>query len=151
MRWEDQELNHETPENKFPEVLFAGLGLLGHASRHQSEYLRVDQEKLDVMVADGTLKRATGARIDRLCLHFRLFCRLGPGGDHYPTLGITHFWQDSVSLYSVFYFSPKNEWLEIMVIHAPAPNTSLEPTGVGAGSSASRSTSPVAGGSVLGR
>ncbi len=28
------------------------------------------------------------------------------------------------------------------------PNTSLEPTGVGAGSSASRSTSPVAGGSV---
>ena len=31
------------------------------------------------------------------------------------------------------------------------PNTSLEPTGVGAGSSASRSTSQVAGGSVLGR
>ena len=31
------------------------------------------------------------------------------------------------------------------------PNTSLEPTGVDAGSSASRSTSSVAGGSVLGR
>lgn len=31
------------------------------------------------------------------------------------------------------------------------PNTALEPTGVGAGSSASRSTSPVAGGSAFGR
>ena len=31
------------------------------------------------------------------------------------------------------------------------PNTSLEPTGVGAGSSAARFTSRVAGGSVLGR
>jgi hypothetical protein len=129
MRWEDQELNHATPENRFPEVLFAGLSLLGHASRHQSQYLRVDQPKLDEMVSDGILnQRAAGARIDRLCLHFRLFCRLGPGGDHYAALGITHFWQDSVSLYAVLYFSPKNDWLDIMVITAPAPNTALEPT-----------------------
>ena len=28
MRWEDQELNHSTPETKFPEVLVAGLSLL---------------------------------------------------------------------------------------------------------------------------
>jgi hypothetical protein len=137
MRWEDQELNHATPENKFPEVLFAGLSLLGHASKHQSQYLRVDQQKLDEMVAAGTLnQRAAGARIDRLCLHFRLFCRLGPGGDHYPALGITHFWQDSVSLYAVLYFSPQNDWLDIMVIKAPAPNKSPEPTPIGAVSSA---------------
>ena len=83
MRWEDQELNHETPENKFPEVLFAGLSLLGHASEHQRQYLRIDQKKLETMVAEGALnERAKGARIDRLCLHFRLFCSLGPGGDH---------------------------------------------------------------------
>jgi hypothetical protein len=131
MRWEEQELNHATPENKFPEVLFAGLSLLGRASKHQNEYLRVDQQKLDAMIAAGALnQRAVGARIDRLCLHFRLFCRLGPGGDHYPTLGVTHFWQDSVSLYAVLYFSPKNDWLDIMVIKAPAPKAP-EPTAVG--------------------
>src|SRR5208283_5016480 len=103
-----------TPENKYPDVLFAGLALLGYASKHQSQYLRVGQKELDAMVDAGTLdKRATGARIDRLCLHFRLFCRLGPGGDHYPALGITQFWQDSASLYAILYFSPKNDWLDI--------------------------------------
>ena len=128
MRWEDQELNHSTSEFKFLEVFYAGIGLQGYASKHQGQYLRVDQKKLDEMVADGTLKRATRARIDRLCLHFRLFCRLGPGGDHYPVFGVTHFWLDSVSLYTILYFSPKNDWLDIMVITAPAPNTALEPT-----------------------
>jgi hypothetical protein len=124
MRWEDQELNHTMPENKFPEVLFAGLNLLGHASKHQSRYIRVDQQELDKMVEIGTLsQKAAGVRIDRLCLHFRLFCRLGPGGDRYPALGVTHFWQDSVSLYAILYFSPKNDWLDIMVVTAPAPDT----------------------------
>ena len=129
MRWEDQELNHATPENKFPEVLFAGLSLLGHASEHQRQYLRIDQKKLETMVAEGALnERAKGARIDRLCLHFRLFCSLGPGGDHYPTLGVTHFWQDSVSLYAIFYFSQNNDWLEIMVVSAPAPASIVKTT-----------------------
>jgi hypothetical protein len=41
MRWEDQELNHATPENKFPEVLFAGLGLLGFAAKQLSSYYRL--------------------------------------------------------------------------------------------------------------
>ena len=123
MRWEDQELNHATPENKFPEVFFAGLSLLGYASDHQGQYVRVDQKRLDQMLQDGDFsKQATGARIDRLCLHFRLFCRLGPGGDQYPTLGVTHFWQNSVSLYAILYFSPKNDWLDIMAVTAPAPN-----------------------------
>jgi hypothetical protein len=84
------------------------------------------------MVEDGALsQKAAGVRIDRLCLHFRLFCRLGPGGDNYPTLGVTHFWQDSVSLYAIFYFSAKNDWLKIMVVMAPAPDTvsKQRPTG----------------------
>jgi hypothetical protein len=37
------------------------------------------------------------------------------------------------------------------MISMESPNTSLEPTGVGAVSSAARFTSQVAGGSVLGR
>jgi hypothetical protein len=44
--------------------------------------------------------------------------------------------------------------MQLLLLIIPSklpPNTSLEPTGVGAGSSAPRSTSPVAGGSVLGR
>jgi hypothetical protein len=124
MRWEDQELNYATPENKFPEVLFARLNLLVHASQHQGQYLQVDQQKLDKMIEFGTLsKRAAGARIDRLCLQFRLFCLLGPGGDNYPALGVTHFWQNSVSLYAILYFSQKNDWLNIMFVTAPAPDT----------------------------
>lgn len=80
------------------------------------------------MVERGTLnERAAGVRIGRLCLHFRLFCRLGPGGDHYPSLGVTHFWQDSASLYAVLYFSPRNEWLDVMVVAAPPPNKTPGP------------------------
>lgn len=122
MRWEDLELNYSTPETKFPEILIAGLGLLNHSSKHQSRYLRVDQQNLEEMVKTGILsQRAAGARIDRLCLHFRLFSGLGPGGDNYPALGITHFWENSVSLYAIIQFSPKNDWLEMMVISAPPP------------------------------
>ena len=129
MRWEDQELNHATPESKFPEVLFAGLGLRGYASKHQGHYLRVDQKKLDEMVESGALnQRAAGARIDRLCLHFRLFCRLGPGDDTYPALGVTHFWQNSVSLYAILYFSSKNDWIDILVLAAPEPGTTPKQT-----------------------
>ena len=44
-------------------------------------------------------------------------------------------------------------WLLVALIDWPKvrPNTALEPTGVGAGSSASRSTSQSAGGSAFGR
>jgi hypothetical protein len=121
MRWEDQELNHSTPETKFPEVFFAGLELPGIAEKKPNEYLEINQGKLDAMIASGELnKRTMGVKIDRLCLHFRLFCSLGPGGDHYPTLGVMHFWSNSVSKYAVFSFSPRNDWLKIMVVTAPA-------------------------------
>jgi hypothetical protein len=123
MRWEDQELNHAVPENKFPEVFFAGLFLLGCASKQQGSFLHIDQQTLDQMVEKGDLpKKAQGARIDRLCLYYRLSCRLGPGGDHYPVLGTTHFWQDSKSRYAVLYISPKNDWLDIMVVSGEAPH-----------------------------
>ena len=130
MRWEDQELNHEVPENKFPEVFFAGLFLLGSASRQQGSFLRMDQRSLDQMVEKGDLPaKARGARIDRLCLYYRLSCRLGPGGDHYPVLGTTHFWEDSKSLYAVLYISPRNDWLDIMVVSGEAPNHGAPPNG----------------------
>jgi hypothetical protein len=123
MRWEDQELNHGVPENKFPEVFFAGLFLLGCASKLQGSFLRVDQRKLDEMVAKGDLpKKAAGSRIDRLCLYYRLSCRLGPGGDHYPVLGASHFWEDSKSLYAILYISPQNDWFNIMVVGGESPS-----------------------------
>lgn len=129
MRWEDQELNHNVPENKFPEVFFAGLFLFGSAAKHEGSFLEINQQKLDDMIAAGELpKKAMGARIDRLCLYFRLSCRLGPGGDHYPVLGATHFWEDSKSLYAILYISPKNDWFNIMVVPGEAPNTSLHST-----------------------
>jgi hypothetical protein len=122
MRWEDQEINHATPENKFPEVFFASLDLQGHAAKHQRQYIRVDQKALDEMVSAGILsKRTTGVRIDRLCLFFRVFCRLGPGGDHYPNLGVVHIWIDGASHYDIIRFSPLNDWLDIMDIEAPPP------------------------------
>jgi len=123
MRWEDQELNHSTPETKFPEVFFASLELPGLAEKKSGEYLMVDQEKLDAMIQAGELsKRISGVRIDRLCLFFRLFCSLGPGRDNYPTLGVMHFWSNSVSKYVICYFSPNNDWLKVMVVTASAPS-----------------------------
>jgi hypothetical protein len=66
MRWEDQELNRSVPENKFPEVFFAGLWLLGHAAENRGRFHRIDQQALDDMVASGALiEKACGARIDR--------------------------------------------------------------------------------------
>lgn len=124
MRWEDQELNHKVPDYKFPEVFFAGLSLLGCASKQQGRFLDIDQQALDQMIENGDLpKRAQGVRIDRLCLYYRLSCRLGPGGDHYPALGTTHFWEDSKSLYAILYISPKNEWFHIMVLSGEAPSS----------------------------
>jgi|ERR1051325_7418880 hypothetical protein len=128
MRWEDQELNHAT-ENKFPEVAAAFGSLLGHASRRTAQYLRVDQNKLDVMLKEGTLDgRAAGVRIHPLCLYFRMWCRLGPGGGH-PALGVLHSWgRNSTSHYAILYVSPKNDWFDIMIIAAPAPNQAMQPT-----------------------
>jgi hypothetical protein len=127
MLWEDQELNHEVPENKFPEVFFAGLFLLGCASRQQTSFLRIDQLVLDAMIERGELpKKSAGVRIDRLCLYYRLSCRLGPGGDHYAVLGTTHFWQESTSLYAILHISPRNDWFDIMVIAGEAPNHALQ-------------------------
>lgn len=129
MRWEDQELNHGVPENKFPEVFFAGLFLLGCAAKQRDIFLRIDQGKLDEMVERGDLPtKAEGARIDRLCLYYRLACGLGPGGDHYPVLGTTHFWGASKSLYAILYISPKNDWFHIMVLAGEAPSPALQAT-----------------------
>ena len=128
MRWEDQELNHDVPENKFPEVFFAGLFLLACASKLRGRFLHIDQQKLDELVGMGELpQKAAGARIDRLCLYYRLACRLGPGGDHYPTLGTTHFWEDSESLYAILHISPQNDCFHIMVIGGESPNKLATP------------------------
>lgn len=123
MRWEDQELNHDVPENKFPEVFFAGLFLLGCASKQRGSFLHIDQQKLEKLVGVGELpQEAAGVRIDRLCLHYRLLCRLDPGGDHYPVLGTIHFWEDRESLYAIFFISPLNDWFRIMVVEGESPN-----------------------------
>ena len=129
MRWEDQELNHEVPENKFPEVMYAGLFLMAYTARHQGRFLHIDQQALDQLIQKGDLpSKAQGARIDRLCLYFRLACRLGPGGDPYAVLGTTHFWQASRSVYAILYISPQNAWFQIMVLEGAAPNQPLRAT-----------------------
>jgi hypothetical protein len=122
LRWEDQELNHATPENKFPEVFYAGHFLPMLAAKQQGKFLQIDQAALERMVASGTLnERARGVRIDRLCLHCRLFCRLGPGGGSYPEIGAMHFWRDSESLYIILHISPANDWVGIMVVSGECP------------------------------
>ena len=74
------------------------------------------------MVARGELpKTAQDARIDRLCLYYRLACRLGPGGDHYPALGVMHFWQGSRSLFAIINLSPLNDWCKILVVPGEPP------------------------------
>jgi hypothetical protein len=129
MRWEDQELNHAIPETRFPEVFFAGLFLLSCASNQQGSFLRIDQQRLDQMITSGELPaKAAGARIDRLCLYYRLSCRLGPGGDHYPVLGATHFWDNSRSLYAILHISPKNDWFQIMAIAGEPPDPLVKTT-----------------------
>src|SRR5580658_10165913 len=98
MRWEDQELNHTVGDHKFREVVYAGLFLASLAAKQQGKFMRLDQAGLDMMVQSGELtERAKGVRIDRLCLYYRLFCRLGPGGDHYPVGGVMHFWRGGTS------------------------------------------------------
>ena len=125
LHWEDQELNHATPETKFPEVFFAGLSLPMFAAKQRGKYFYFDQTKLNEMLESGLLtERALGVRIDQLCLHYRLFCRLNPGGDAYPTFGVMHFWKDSESLYSIFYFAPKNDWFKIMVVSGETATSS---------------------------
>jgi hypothetical protein len=125
MRWEDQELNHAVPDNRFPEILAAWLSLFLHAEKSQGQYVRINQSKLDELIRTGECPQAFGARIDRLCLYARLTCGLGPGGDHSPALGITNFFKnsggDSGSLYAVLYLSPNNDWLKMMIIAAPPP------------------------------
>ena len=122
MRWEDQELNHQIPAEKFPEVSFAGLFLLDYASKRLGSFLRMDQQVLIRMIKSGELpEMAAGTRIDRLCLYYRLFCGLGPGGNPYPALGTTHFWKDSKSHYAILHISPKNDWFDIMAVQGEAP------------------------------
>jgi len=129
MRWEDQELNHEVPENKFPEVMYAGLFLMAFASRQRGRFLKIDRGTLEQMIEKGDLPvKAKGARIDRLCLYYRLACGVGPGGERYPVLGTTHFWSGAQSLYAILYISPENAWLHIMVLGGEAPNEALQAT-----------------------
>ena len=53
---------------------------------------------------------------------------LGPGGGH-PALGVLHSWgRNSTSHYAILYVSPKNDWFDIMIIAAPAPNQAMQPT-----------------------
>ena len=128
MRWEDQELNFRTGA-EFPEIVYAHIALLNRAEKVRSYFVRVDQQVLDEMLADGRIgKMARGARIDRLCLYYRLTCRLGPGGDDYPSLGTVHYWggSDLESLYGIVYISPRNDWINVMVVSGEAPILSPE-------------------------
>ena len=123
MRWEDQELNYKTCD-AFPEIVFAFHSLLGRANQLRSCFVRVDPPTLDEMVADGRVdRRASGARTDRLCLYFRLMCRIDPGGDHYPSFGTFPYWSGSENVYCIVRISPKNDWLDMMVVVGEAPIT----------------------------
>ena len=119
-RWDDQEINYAT-ETKFPEIIHATLIIPRWAEKFRGTFLKLDQVKLDALLESGEFpEKMRGARIDRVCLYFRLFCRLGPGGDHYPALGVMH-WYRVESLYAIFYFSPTNDWLQVMVLAGEAP------------------------------
>ena len=130
MRWEDQELSPTIPETKFPEVFFAGLFVMGWSAQQMGTYRRLDQSTLDALIDGGEIPdKASGARIDRLCLYFRVACSLGPGGEHYAVLGTTHFWRESESLYVILHISPQNDWFQIMTLAGDAPTKPVEPTG----------------------
>ena len=120
-RWEGQELNWAT-ESKFPEVVYAGLFLTAYADKRRGKYIKLDQAKLDELVQSGALpEKARGVRIDRLCLYYRLFCRLGPGGDDYPVFGVMNFYS-SESVYAIFLISPKNDSLQVIVLAGEGPS-----------------------------
>lgn len=90
--------------------------------KREGQYIRIDQEALHEFVETGALsERTKGVRIDRLCLFFRMFCNLGPGGGNYPTMGITHYWVNDSSHYIIFCFSPLNDWFDMMDTEAPVP------------------------------
>ena len=132
MLWEDQELNHKVGETRFPEVYISGKFLLSCAAKEHGQFLRLDQLKLDDMVRAGNLpERSKGMRIDRLCLYYRVFYSLGPGGDHYPVLGAMHFWGASRSRYALVQISPQNDWLDIMVLNGEPPPNHVTPSEAG--------------------
>jgi hypothetical protein len=80
VRWEDQELNYASPEGKYPEVLAAKFGLLAEAEHSPGRYVRVDQHMLDALPLRALREKKEAPRLDRVCLHFRLSCGLGPEG-----------------------------------------------------------------------
>lgn len=121
MRWEDQELNHASPEGKYPEVLAAKFGLLAEAERGSGRYVHVDQPMLDAFPLRALREKKEAPRIDRVCLHFRLSCGLGAGGERYPVLGAMHYWADSKSRYAIIHISPGNDWLRVMSVAAEEP------------------------------
>ncbi len=121
MRWEGQELNHTSPEGKYPEVLAAKFGLLAEAERSSGRYVRVDQPMLDTLPLRALCEKKESPRIDRVCLHFRLSCGLGAGGERYPVLGVMHYCSDSKSHYAIVHISPSNDWLRVMSVAAEEP------------------------------
>jgi hypothetical protein len=94
MKWEDQEINYATPEGKFMEAFRAEFSLLGYAAKFKKRYLVVGQSRFDELVLKKKLtEKARGARIDHICLKFRLRCGLSPGGGNYPDLGVFNYWR----------------------------------------------------------
>jgi hypothetical protein len=89
--------------------------------------VRIDQAMLDRLPLVLREKKEQ-PRIDRVCLHYRLSCGLGPGGERHPVLGVMHYWCDSKSMYAIVQVSPANDWLDIMTVRAEEPNKALEPT-----------------------
>ena len=117
MQWEDQEINFATPAGSIREIIKASFHIRSLAEHKAGKYLRISQELLDCEI-----KEEKRALIHRLCLYERAMCGIGPGGGSYPNLGISHYWANSKSFYSIFQIAPKNDWLEIMVIHASPPS-----------------------------
>jgi hypothetical protein len=128
MRWEDQELNYGIPETTFPEILEAKFALLAQAERSQGRYASVDEATATRLPLKQFADRGP-VRINRLCLHFRLACRISPGGGAYAELGAFHYWSGRKSMYAIAHISPKNDWMELMCVAADEPNQLPRATG----------------------
>jgi hypothetical protein len=119
-RWEDQEIKIGTSSAEFPKETIALFCLCSYAQKCREEFVHIDQPILDGLIASQQLpKEAKGARIDRLCLFFRLRCRLGPGGDGEASLGAFPFWSNDDNCYAITYISPLNNWLDLTVLKGP--------------------------------
>ncbi len=117
MKWEDQEINSASSAGSIREIIQASFRIRSLAESNTGRYLKVTQGLLD-REARGEVRPL----IHRLCLYERALSGIGPGGEPYVPLGVSHFWSSSRSMYAILQVDPENNWLEIMALHAPHPN-----------------------------